>query len=417
VLGRTAVAACLVLLAWPATAGAEDTIQVESQPEFQAAVEKLRATGGRIDLLPHPYFRRLLVSGRFGGPLRIVGRDGARVQRLLLYRTRGVSVGPLRLAPLTGDARIRVRSSRNVVLHDLFVSAEGTRWSAGVEVPDSDWVSIRRSTFTHCGDRSPNWSNCVLVRNLSNHVTIAHSWFHDCYGCDFVHGRFGFDLELRRNRFERALPCSIGRRRCGHQDLVELFAGRGLVVEDNRFGVYRVGGAQLYLTNAIDHVRIVNNVFLGTDPRVPGYQSRVGLIVGSRATVRVPHFVQIVNNTILTGARRVDGYLGSIRMSTQYAALPLRMRPVLANNVIGRLENPHHLCDEVQASVANVVLDGTACSASDQVGSANLDVRGRPTSESAMVIDAGSRRYAPKVDIRGRSRRSAPDIGAFEYGR
>ena len=392
-------------------------MRVGSESEFAAAVSALRESGGTIVLLPRVFAGRLVVAPRSRRLLRIVGTPGARIGRILFDHTRRVSLERVTVAPLEGDAWIGLKASDGVILDQVVVSARGTPFSASVLLPDSSHVEIRRSRFAHCGDRSPTWAHCLLLGPGSKHVTVEDSWFHDCYGCDFVHGRFGFDLELRRNRFERALPCSIGRRRCGHQDLVELFAGRGLVVEDNRFGVYRVGGAQLYLTNAIDHVRIVNNVFLGTDPRVPGYQSRVGLIVGSRATVRVPHFVQIVNNTILTGARRVDGYLGSIRMSTQYAALPLRLRPVLANNVIGRLENPHHLCDEVQASVANVVLDGTACSASDQVGSANLDVRGRPTSESAMVIDAGSRRYAPKVDIRGRSRRSAPDIGAFEYGR
>ena len=62
----------------------------------------------------------------------------------------------------------------------------------------------------------------------------------------------------------RALPCAIGRVRCGHQDLIELFAGRWLRFEANRFGIYRMGGAQLYLTSAVDHVRITNNVFVGT---------------------------------------------------------------------------------------------------------------------------------------------------------
>ena len=49
----------------------------------------------------------------------------------------------------------------------------------------------------------------------------------------------------------------------------------------NRFGVYRDGGAQLYLTNAVDYATVVNNVFVGTDPRVPGYRARMGIVIGA----------------------------------------------------------------------------------------------------------------------------------------
>ena len=101
-------------------------------------------------------------------------------------------------------------------------------------------------------------------------MTVEDNWFHDCYGCDFIHGRFGSHLTLRGNRFERALPCRfrlLGRVRCGHQDLVQLFMGARLRVEGNHFGVYKYGGAQLSLTGPIDHVSIANNVFVGTDPR------------------------------------------------------------------------------------------------------------------------------------------------------
>ena len=48
---------------------------------------------------------------------------------------------------------------------------------------------------------------------------------------------------IRGNHFDRTLPCrGMTRYRCGHQDLVQLFAGRRLTVERNRFGVYRDGG-------------------------------------------------------------------------------------------------------------------------------------------------------------------------------
>lgn len=337
---------------------------------------RLRATGGAIELAPSPYRARLVVSGRFGGPLRIVGTKGARVQRLVLYRTHGVSVGPLTIAPLTRDARLRVRASRTVVLHDLLVTARGTRYSAGVEVPDSNWVSIRHSTFTHCGDRSPNWSNCLLLREWSNHVTIAGSWFHDCYGCDFVHGRIGSFLTVRGSRFERTLPCHLAELnmrlvrvylgkyadvRCDHQDLIELFSGDDLRFEHNHFGVYERGGAQLYVTGESKHTTIANNVFVGTDPRVPGYRSRVGVLIGGGGGGPIPYFVRVVHNKIYTGAKRLDGYEGSISISRGYGwRVPASARPLIAHNVIGLLKTPSRLCNGAKL-VANRILRGRGC--------------------------------------------------------
>lgn len=372
-LTRAWAPAFAVGLLFPLAAQAAPTVGVRTQPQFEAALTALRHTGGEIDLLPNLYRRRLLVTGRFGGPLKIVAREGARVQRLLLYRTRGVSVGPLRLVPLTGDARIRVRASRNVVLHDLLVSAEGTRWSAGVEVPDSRWISIRRSTFTHCGDRAPNWSNCLLLRNRSYHVTIARSWFHDCYGCDFVHGRIGAHLTVRGSKFERALPCRLedldmrlvrlylgkyASVRCDHQDHIELFSGDYMRFEHNEFGVYRRGGAQLYVTGESRHDVIANNVFHGTDPRLPGYHARVGILVGGNGGGPVPTFARIVHNRIYTGARRIDGYAASISISRAYLwRLPAAARPLIAHNVIGLLATRQPLCSGAKM-IDNVILRG-----------------------------------------------------------
>ncbi len=364
------------MTASPVAARADTVVRVQSQPQFQEAVSTLRATGGTIELGPNLYRGRLLVAGRFGGTLRIVGSTGARVQRLLLYRTRNVSVGPLTLAPVTGDARLWVRSSRNVVLRDLRVTARGTRYSAGVEIPNSRWVSIRRSTFTHCGDRSPNWSNCLLLRDRSYHVTITNSWFHDCYGCDFVHGRIGSYLTVRGSRFERTLPCRLSELnmrltrfflgkyasvRCEHQDLIELFGGSNLRFEHNRFGVYERGGAQVYITGEGQHATIADNVFVGTDPRVPGYRSRVGILVGGSGGGPIPYYVRILNNRIYTGARRADGYEGSISISPGYHwRVPVGARPVIAHNVIGLLRTPGRLCGGAKM-VANVILRGHDC--------------------------------------------------------
>src|SRR5205823_3924550 len=89
--------------------------------------------------------------------------------------------------------------------------------------------------------------------------------------------------------------------KCGHQDLVELFLADGLLVSRNVFGVSQRGGAQLYFANFCDHVRVVNNLFLRTDPRAPGVISRAGVLVGTRRGFRFPYDVSIVNNTILSG--------------------------------------------------------------------------------------------------------------------
>ena len=389
------------------------TQTVRSDAQFESAVSALRDSGGTIVLGARDY-GDLVVGARGTRPLRIVGTRGTRVERLLFDHTQQVSAGGFTIAPHLQDAWVEVDASAHVDLHDLHVTAQGTDHLASVVVPDSTDVTIRRSTFTHCGDRSVAWANCLLLWRWSRRVTVEDDWFHDCYGCDFVHGRFGSDLTIRRNRFERALPCRIGVVRCEHQDLIELFAGQRLRVEDNHFGVYERGGAQLYVTGPTDHVRIVNNVFVGTDPRVPGYRSRNGLVVGSKGAKRLPYDVEVVNNTILTGARRRDGYLGSVRINSRYRALARRLRPVFANNVFGFLESRWPVCKASRLTVANVVLRGEPCS-SDEVGPADLDARGRPTAASTLLIDRADRRYAPARDITGRPRGRAPDIGAYEF--
>jgi hypothetical protein len=378
-------------------------------------VTAFRDHGGTIKLRRNVYRGELVVRARPRHELRIVGERGVRVESLLLDHAQRVSVARLTIAPVTQDAWLKVYRSRNIEIDDVLVTAARTPYRATVHVPDSSHVVIRRSEFRHCGDRSELFANCLHLQQRARHVSVIDNWFHDCRGCDFIHGRFGFGLTLRGNRFERSLPCRMNRHRCGHQDLVSLFSGQRLLVERNTFGVYRHGAAQLYLVGRVDHVTIVNNVFRGTDPRVPGYRARVALIVGSRGQSRVPLRVKIVNNTILTGARRIDGYAGSIRMSGVYWRLQRHRRPLLANNVIGLLEDPHHVCSVARAAVANVVLRGTACRGPKHAGLAHLDAKGGPTSASEALIDRARRQYAPRLDFTGRRRGPKPDIGAYEY--
>lgn len=390
------------------------TIRVRSEAHFAAAVKRLRQSGGTIVLRPGRY-RRLVVGPRSWRPLRIVGTRGVRVGRVRLEGTQRVSLGRVRVGPLGADAGIEVWRSRHVTLHDLVVSAHRTRHSASILVPDSRHVTIRDSTFTHCGDHDPEFVNCVTLYRWSHDVVIERNRFHDCFGCDFVNGRFGSDLVIRDNRFERALPCRMGRHRCGHNDLVQLFGGRRLLVTRNHFGVYREGGAQLYLTNAVDYATIVNNVFVGSDRRVPGYRARMAIVVGSRLSQRMPLYAKIVNNTILTGHRRRDGYAASIRMSSRYGSVRLWQRPIVANNVIGLLETAGRVCGFAQRFVANLVVRGRGCSLDEVVvGPLFLDRRNRPVSTSP-VVDVANRHFAPARDAAGRPRGDFPDVGAFEY--
>src|SRR5262249_1449950 len=147
----------------------------------------------------------------------------------------------------------------------------------------------------------------------------------------------------------------MGRYRCGHNDLVQLFAGQWLLVECNHFGVYRAGGAQLYLTDDVDHATIVNNVFVGTDPRLSGYHARMAIVLGANASSRLPSAATVINTTILAGGRRKDVYEGSIRMSSKYGGVRLWKRPIVANNVIALLETAWRVCAASQRFIANVV--------------------------------------------------------------
>jgi hypothetical protein len=413
---RAPIVLAVGVLVVPLSAGASSTaIRVDNAAEFAAAEAALRDTGGTIRLGRNDYGGELVVGSRSSRPLRIVGEHGVRVESLLLEGTQRVFVSRLTITPIRQDAWLRITGSRHVVLNDILVTAQRTRYRATVQVHGSRHVVIRRSEFRRCGDRSPLFSNCLHLKQGTRHIRILDNWFHDCRGCDFVHGRFGYDLTLRRNRFERALPCRMGGDRCRHQDLVSFWSGSRLLVERNTFGVYRRGAAQLYLIGGVDRVSIVNNVFHGADPKVAGYRPRVAIIVGSRGSRRVPRRVRIVHNTILAGARRVDGYAGSIRMSGVYWRLQWHRRPLLANNVIGLVEDPHHVCSVTRAAVSNVVLRGVACRGPNRVGDAHLDRLGRPTRASRLLIDRASRHLGARRDIDGRLRDARPDIGAYEY--
>jgi len=405
------LAAAVLAPAAPAYAGARF---VASGRAFQKAVSDFRQTGGRIVLLPGDYRRPLVVGPRSNSVLDIVGTDGARVQSLRIARSRDVIVRGLVVRPLTGDARVMVKRSRGIVFRGDTFTAKGTEFKVGLRLDHSRGVVVRSSTFSHCGDHTPKWSTCLLPR-WARDVRIVRNWFHDCRGCDFIGGRIGPNGVIRENRFDRALACRTGWVKCAHQDLIELFNAAGLVVSRNVFGVSQGGGAQLNLATADDDVRVVDNLFLRDDPRAPGIVPRVGILLGTRSSPRIPLRAVVVNNTILSGAPKGRHAASSIVLGPGYPSMLRRNRPLIANNVIGWLTDTSLVCGLVRDSLKNVVANGTACGATDVVGDPLLDPDGRPTAGSVLVVDQADPALAPAVDIDGAARVGAPDIGAYEF--
>jgi Right handed beta helix region len=398
----------------PATPALAGTRYVDSGEGFQRAVSELRSSGGRIVLLPGDYRRHVVIGPRSARRLQIVGAPGARVQSLSILRSQAVTIRSLIVRPLTGDAGVIARRSRDIVFRGDTFTAKRSRFRVRVRLDRSDGVVVRNSAFSHCGDRTRRFTTCLMPRWASN-VTVFHNWFHDCRGCDFIGGRAGPDLVIRDNRFDRALACTTGWVKCVHQDLIELFHTEGMLVSRNVFGVSQAGGAQLNLATDDDDVRVVDNLFLGSDPRAPGIVPRVAILVGTRLTERVPLSVEIVNNTILSGAPKGNHPESSIVLSPGYAHVLRRNRPLLANNVIAWNNAPALVCGRARDSLNNVVVAGTACGATDVVGDPVLGPDGRPTAGSTLLIDLADPALAPPLDMDRAPRVGPPDIGAFEF--
>lgn len=396
---------------------------VSSAAAFEVAVATDVNVGGTIVLLPHRYASTLVVGPRGTVQLRIVGSRRSRVQALVLDHTQSVTMRGFSVRAMTHDGGVLARDSRSLVFRHMRFTAQGTRHRVSLDLSHSHRVMVRDSEFSHCGDGTPEWSMCLYPRYASS-VTVQHNVFHDCRGCDFIHGRAGPFFTVRDNRFMRALKCNQRWVKCGHSDLIELFGADHMTVARNVFGVNQIGGAQLYMTNAVDHVRVIDNLFWRTDPKAPGVVPRVGVLVGGRITPRIPHDVLIEDNTILSGKPLPDQdcfpkcpnhAASSIVLSTRYSTLPKAQRPVIANNIIGRLLAPGLVCPLARVSVGNVVAVGTACGGGDVTADPLLDAHARPTAGSVALIDRANPRFAAPRDLRSHVRVGRPDIGAYEY--
>jgi hypothetical protein len=409
--------ACLVYAA-PAAAVAPrlaPTRYVSDVAGFQAAVAALRSTGGRIVLRPHLYALPMTVGPNRRGFLTITGSRYARVRSLHLDHTANVAVMNITIAPINADATLHAENASHIILDHLWVTAYATLHRVSVNLDHSNYVAVRNSQFAHCGDRDPDWALCLLPY-YANHVSIYDNNFHDCRGCDFIHGRFGTGAVIRDNHFARALSCQYTWVKCGHQDLIELFAANNLQVTRNYFGVTQRGGAQLYISEASDHVRITNNVFRGTDPLAPGVSPRVGILIGTRIATRLPRDVEIINNTVLSGKLKFGIHNpSSIVLSTRYARLLPINRPLIANNILAHQEAPTVTCAQARRTSHNLIVVGVGCSETDVVGPALLDDSARPTAESSLVINQADPTLAPPRDFTYWPRGASPDVGAYEF--
>jgi hypothetical protein len=416
---RVAPFAIASILAGPASAA----ITVSNPAEFQAAVARLRLAGGTIVLRPSRY-GELVVSARGARRLHVVARPGASAGRVVLDGAQAVRFVGLAVTPSAQDAHLVVSRSHRIAFERLTVRGGGRR-RANASVLDSADVRFSRSSFSRCGEgKTPNAGYCLRV-NRNRRLVVASSRFTDCFGCDFVHGAGNWGLSIVASTLERALVGRCGRsiRRCHHQDLIHLGGGRRLRFDRNRFGIYQTpGAAQIYLTAGIRGVTVTNNVFLGTDPRLPGYSAPNALWIGNRLDADVPRDVVIANNTILTGRpRRVRGdnfvTAASVVLSPVYNRLPISERPIVANNVIRLVRTWWRLCAQVRAAVSNLIVSGRRCSPDDHRGDPRVDARGRPTAASTLLFDRANRRYATRYDILRVPRGDKPDIGAYEYVR
>ena len=238
------------------------TRYVDTARAFEAAVAADRDRRD-IVLLPGIYTQPLVIGPRQARRLRVVGSARAVVRSLRLDHTRSVTVRGLSIRAGDTDGGVLAFESQHLVLRGLRFSAKGTTHRVSLDLNRSRHVVVRNSDFSHCGDHTPQWSMCLYPRYASS-LTVENNVFHDCRGCDFIHGRAGPYFTVRDNRFMRALKCTERWVKCGHSDLIELFAADHMTVSRNVFGVNQIGGAQLYLTATVDHVRVIDNLFCAT---------------------------------------------------------------------------------------------------------------------------------------------------------
>ena len=402
---RALIAAGLVALAVAASADAR-TQTVSSEAGFQAAARELRATGGTI-VLRRGQYGTLVIRARSGRWLTVRGKPGVTVRYLVIRHARRVRVERLRVR----GGILNVHSSSSVVLDRVRVVR------ARMSLAGANGVTIRRSVFTRCGENREACLSTGWGQWASSHVRVLGSRFVDCFGCDFIRGSIGTGFVLRGSLLARAVPGAVrpvlalqppGRhpddRRAQHPH-------RGQPVRA-RLPRRRPALPERRHPGPDDPQQRLP----GTDPAFPDFAGVAAITLGHHRTDEpaVPVRARIVNNTILTGTPRANGWASSVYLTPSYLNVPLELRPIVANNVIGLAAMPERLCALASVSSRNIVRDGVACSDADAVLDPMLSESGVPL-DGSPVIDQADPAWSTGRDLRGRVRDDLPDIGAFEF--
>lgn len=384
-----------------ARAASSDVIAVADPASFATAVEKA-APGDTIELAPGTY-SPLTVEGKNG--LTITGSREARVDGIAIVGSADVTLDGFTITP-SGDARAEITAKRsaNLIVSRVLIDGRDESAGAGIVADRSvAGVTVQNSELTNCGEGQ----RCIAM-DFTTNVLIRGNNFHDCLSCDFVRGRSG--MTIRGNTFDRAIVgrCESEGRACAHNDIIQVMGGGPWTIVGNRFGDSEAGGGAVFISlgrgnedNPIHDVLVASNLFTGSvrhfAVHVGGKEAApAGLISG----------LSIVNNTILSGNT------AAISLDGVWATLPAGQRPLVANNVFGRLRN-RDICNRGRF-VANVVVRGSSCSGATR-GRTALNGDGAPTRASSALVNRADGRYAPKLDHFGKKRKGQADIGAIEY--
>lgn len=384
-----------------ARAASSDAVAV-SDPAALQDVVNAAGPGETIELAPGTY-APLAVDGKKG--LTITGPREARLDGIAIDGSTDVTIQGVSITP-SADARaeLEIRRSVNVVVTGVLFDGRDESLGAGIIADRTvTGVTLRGSELTNCGDGQ----RCVEM-DFTERVKILGNTFRDCMSCDFIRGRSG--MTITGNTFDRAVVgrCEAEGRSCAHNDIIQVMGGGPWTITRNRFGDSEHGGGALFISlgrgnedNPIHDVLVASNVFIGS---IRHFAVHVG---GEKAApAGLIRNLSIVNNTILSGNN------AAISLSSVWATLPEAERPLVANNVFGRLRN-RDVCNRGRF-IANVVVRGSACSGATR-GRTALDADGAPTKASTALINKAVAQYAPKLDYLGKKRNGRADIGAVEY--
>jgi hypothetical protein len=380
---------------------ASSEVAVTDPAALQDAVNAAGA-GETIELAPGTY-APVTVEGKKG--LTITGPREARLDGIAIDESADVTIEGVSITP-SADARaeLTIRRSANVIVTGVLFDGRDESIGAGIVADRTvTAVTLRGSELTNCGEGQ----RCVAMDFTAN-VKILGNTFHDCFSCDFIRGRSG--MTITGNTFDRAVVgrCEAEGRACAHNDIIQVMGGGPWTISRNRFGDSEAGGGAVFISlgrgnedNPIHDVLVASNVFVGS---IRHFAVHVG--GDEAAPAGLIRNLSIVNNTILSGSN------AAISLAAVWATLPEGQRPLVANNVFGRLRN-RDVCNRGRF-IANVVVTGSSCSGATR-GRTALDADGAPTKTSAALIDKAAQQYAPKLDHFAKRRHGRADIGAIEY--